>query len=77
MDVACSEGWKPDTSPEIEKFPTLHAALGTLLAEIYLIKAREVGITRKHAMKRTQKAIKAIAQGLHKLYISLVLFKYP
>ncbi|XP_011210830.2 uncharacterized protein LOC105231307 isoform X1 [Bactrocera dorsalis] len=62
MDVACSERWKPDTSPENEKFPTLHAALGTLLAEIYLIKAKEPGITRKHALKRTQKAIKAIAQ---------------
>nr|XP_014093725.1 uncharacterized protein LOC106619920 [Bactrocera oleae] len=62
MDVACSERWKPDTSPESEKFPTLHAALGTLLAEIYLIKAKEPGITRKHALKRIQKAIKAIAQ---------------
>ncbi|XP_011189250.1 uncharacterized protein LOC105216456 [Zeugodacus cucurbitae] len=62
MDVACAETWKPDTSPEIEKFPTLHAALGILLAEIYLIKAKEAGITRKHAMKRAQKAIKAVAQ---------------
>lgn len=70
MDVACSERWKPDTSPESEKFPTLHAALGTLLAEIYLIKAKEPGITRKHALKRIQKAIKAIAQGFHKLYIN-------
>ncbi|XP_054730982.1 uncharacterized protein LOC129239493 [Anastrepha obliqua] len=61
MEAACVEAWKPDTSPEDEMFSTLHVALGNLLANLYLIKAKQVGITRKHALKRVQKALKAIA----------------
>ncbi|XP_036345075.1 uncharacterized protein LOC118754304 [Rhagoletis pomonella] len=62
MEAACSEEWQPDTSPENELFCTLHAALGNLLAKIYLIKAKQADITRKRAIKRVQKALKAIAQ---------------
>uniref|UniRef100_W8BZD8 Uncharacterized protein n=2 Tax=Ceratitis capitata TaxID=7213 RepID=W8BZD8_CERCA len=62
IEAACGEGWKPDTIPETEMFRTLHAALSSLMANIYMCKAKEPGITRKYALKRTQKAIKAIAK---------------
>lgn len=49
-------------------FRTLHAALSSLMANIYMCKAKEPGITRKYALKRTQKAIKAIAKGIYPHY---------